>query len=143
MTRLNLLIYRYIYYQMAKCYASKESSTENITDNQYRKHHGQLVSLWEEYNAGSRSSSKLLKAVSYHISVYVQAHHILTACFRQIFYIGCLHTQTNHTYVIILIDCMFQTNILYRLFTQTNHTYVIISSLSLELSTYFCISLFI
>lgn len=35
----------------------------------YAKHHGQLVKLWEEYNAGERSARSLLKACSYHIAV--------------------------------------------------------------------------
>ena len=39
--------------------------------HKYNKHHGQLVKLWEEYNNGERSAKQLLKAVSYHIAIYV------------------------------------------------------------------------
>ena len=35
----------------------------------YRKQHGQLVNLWEEFSNGQRSAKNLLRAVSHHIAV--------------------------------------------------------------------------
>lgn len=37
----------------------------------YNKHHGQLVKLWDEYNNDERPAKQLVKAVSYHIAIYV------------------------------------------------------------------------